>query len=203
MINPKSKPIGQRFYERKKREEQQRVLAESLVDEMAPPEEGNIIRPKPTIDQVQRGEYHKPVKQFAGLSVSVENEAGTMRRGVAPDGKQWASKMYYDYGELGGSIGADGDAVDVFLGPDEFSKKVFVVHQNKYDDWNTFDEDKVMLGFGNEKEASDAFLKNYDDKRFLGPVTTMTLDEFKSKVYHNVGPEPLTDEATKKKLLDK
>ena len=45
-----------------------------------------------------------------------------------------------------------------------------------------YDECKVMLGFPSEAAAKEAYLKHYDDPRFLGPVTAMPMDEFKRKV---------------------
>jgi len=55
--------------------------------------------------------------------------------------------MHFDYGEIDGEVGADGDPLDVYLGPDPDAPFVYVVHQLKAPPFEVFDEDKVMLGF--------------------------------------------------------
>jgi hypothetical protein len=39
-----------------------------------------------------------------------------------------------------------------------------------------------MVDFASEAAARAAFLRNYDDPRFLGPITAMPVDEFVTKV---------------------
>lgn len=39
-----------------------------------------------------------------------------------------------------------------------------------------------MVGYASQEEAVHAFLANYDDPRFLGPVTAMPVEEFKENV---------------------
>lgn len=50
-----------------------------------------------------------------------------------------------------------------------------------------YDEDKVMLGFDSKDDAVKAYLKQYDSKRFLGPVSTYTIDEFKTALKRSFG----------------
>jgi len=69
--------------------------------------------------------------------------------------------------------------VDVYLGPQAEAKNVYIVHQRKAGDWERYDEDKCMIGFGSLTEAKQAYLQQYGDKRFLGPVTTVDIDTFK------------------------
>ena len=77
--------------------------------------------------------------------------------------------------------GADGDHIDVYVGPDESAEMVYVVHQRKYGDWSHYDEDKAMICFSSEADAKAAYLKHYDDPRFLGPITAMPVAEFVEK----------------------
>jgi hypothetical protein len=79
--------------------------------------------------------------------------------------------------------------VDVFVGPDHDSDLVVVVDQVKPD--GSFDEHKVLLGFTNELEATTTYLRAYTDDWILGPVTTMTIKQFKAW---------LADGNTKKKI---
>jgi hypothetical protein len=137
----------------------------------------------PTAAQAKSGEYFKPRVQWRGLTVRVENPAGSTRRW--PGG---ATKMRYDYGFFEDSMGADGDEVDVYLGPSlAFAPNVYIVRQRKHgapsaSAWRRYDEDKVMAGFLSEKQARAAYLMHYDDPRFLGEVVTMPVDKFVEKV---------------------
>ena len=87
-----------------------------------------------------------------GLTIKVENDVGTTRSGVDNNGKPWSVVMKYPYGEIVGSVGMDGDPVDVFVGPNKTAKWVYVMHQIKKDGTG-FDEDKCMLGFNDVMDA--------------------------------------------------
>src|SRR5258708_6157108 len=85
---------------------------------------------------------------FQGLKIRIENEVGSVRKGVDHNGKKWEITMTYPYGEIINSTGVDGDEVDCFVGDNKSAKFVYVVHQTKKDG-NGFDEDKCFLGFDN------------------------------------------------------
>lgn len=137
---------------------------------------------EPTERQKESGNYSKRKVAWRGLTISVENEAGDVRRGIGHDG-EWATRLPYAYGYVNGSMGVDGDQVDVYLGPDlETSGAVYIVHQRRYGAWDQYDEDKCMLGFLSEDAAREAYLLCYDDPRFLGPITAMPVDTFVDKV---------------------
>jgi len=132
--------------------------------------------------QAQAGNYKKKHIRWNGLEISIENAKGSVRRGKGPGGKEWKTTMVNDYGYIRRTLGVDGDHVDCYIGPDKDSVRVYVVHQRKAGDWKKFDEDKCMLGFESKEAAKEAYLKHYDDPRFLGPITDMSVDEFKDKV---------------------
>lgn len=133
---------------------------------------------EPSIEDAKTGDYKKPVIKWRGMIIRIENPAGSVRRG-----KNWETRMKYDYGYISGSNGVDGDEVDVYVGPHlEDAKMVYVVHQRKYGNWDKYDEDKCLIGFMSEDEAKAAYLAHYDDQRFLGPVTAMPTEEFIAKV---------------------
>ncbi|HET7674772.1 MAG TPA: hypothetical protein VFL54_04555, partial [Gammaproteobacteria bacterium] len=77
--------------------------------------------------------------------------------------------------------GVDGDHVDVYIGPNEDAENVYIVHQRQAGNWKEYDEDKCMLGFATLADAKRAYLRQYDDPRFLGPVTVMPFKDFKDK----------------------
>jgi hypothetical protein len=124
---------------------------------------------------------------FAGFNISVENKRGSVRSGKDKDGHEWHSNMYFDYGYIRGTEGVDGDHVDVYIGPDEESTNVYIVHQND-PVTHKYDEDKVMLGFPSLHDARAAYLKQYDRPGFLGKIDVMPIEEFRekalSKQYH-------------------
>ena len=137
----------------------------------------------PSAAQAAAGNYKKPRRHWQGLEIAVENPAGSVREGVDRNGHRWQTRMIYDYGYVVGSMGVDGDPVDVYLGMSLLdAPMVYVVHQRKAGEWNQYDEDKVMIGFSCEEEAVQAYLRHYDTPRFLGPVTAMPVDEFVDKV---------------------
>lgn len=124
--------------------------------------------------------------KFRGLDITIENSKGSVRRGTTDDGHHWETKMKYPYGYIDDTKGADGEEVDVFVGPHEDADNVYVIHQ-KLPWTGKVDEDKVMLGFNTAAQAKQAFLEHYDDPSFFGSMTTMTFDEFKAKVYNKRG----------------
>lgn len=116
---------------------------------------------------------------FAGLPIVVESPKGSTREWVDTDGGVGKTRMRYDYGFVEGAVGADGDSVDVYLGPSQQAPWVYVVHQmSKATEFAEYDEDKVMLGFDSPNHARDAYLRQYDDDRFLGGMSMMTLEDF-------------------------
>jgi hypothetical protein len=113
---------------------------------------------------------------FRGLPINVEIDTGMEKRGVGPDGKKWSHVYEVPYGEIRDTEGEDKDPVDVYVGPDKKSDKVFVVHQVKPD--GTFDEDKCFLGFKTAKQATKCYF-DHGPKWGFGSIETMTLDQFK------------------------
>lgn len=107
--------------------------------------------------------------------ILVENAAGSPRRGTSPDGNMWTTHMKMHYGEFQGTEGADGDPVDVFVGPDPLgSGMAFIVHQQD-PDTKEYDECKVLLGFGSKASALRAYRAHYDRPGFVGTVSRMSV----------------------------
>ncbi|MFT8945960.1 MAG: hypothetical protein ABF876_05185 [Acetobacter aceti] len=137
---------------------------------------------QPTPAQAQAGNYPKRKFDFQGLPISIENECGSVREGRSEDGKAWQTSMQCHYGYIRGTVGADGDHFDVFIGPDAKSSRVWVIQTMSPPDFRKKDEEKAMLGFNSEKEARDTYLAHYDDTRFLGSIREMSIDTFRRQV---------------------
>jgi hypothetical protein len=143
---------------------------------------------EPTDAQKEAGNYAKRKVYWNGLTISIECEAGHVRRGVEPNGSPWATRLMYPYGYVNRTTGMDGDQVDVYLGPLlDFADTVYIVHQRQYGAWDLYDEDKCMLGFPDEESARDAYLSCYDDPRFLGPITPLPIAEFVRQAKETIG----------------
>ncbi|TLP68252.1 hypothetical protein FEA48_30840 [Pseudomonas nitroreducens] len=135
-------------------------------------------QPTPTQAQIEAGNYRKGHVRFQGLDISIENPRGSERSGTRPDGSEWRHNMSDHYGYIRRTEGADGEQVDVYLGPDENSQRAFVVDQVNQQD-GSFDEHKVMLGYPDRVAAIKAYRSNFDAGWKVGPVTEMPMARFK------------------------
>lgn len=137
------------------------------------------VNVKPSDAQKDAGNYQKGHVKLFGLDLAIENPAGSRRPWKNPDtGESGERTMKYPYGYVKRTEGADGDAVDVYVGPNEKSKIVFVVNQLKKD--GSFDEHKAMLGFNNIEHAKASYMRNFQPGwKGMGDVVEMTTEEFK------------------------
>lgn len=135
----------------------------------------------PSEAQAEAGNYRKGRVRLQGMDISIENPRGSTRRGTDPDGNQWESQMAHHYGDIKGTTAADGDNLDVFIGPNPDADQVFVIDQ--VNDDGSFDEHKVMMGFDTQQAARQGYLDNYEDGwQGLGAITATNTEGFKSWV---------------------
>lgn len=140
-----------------------------------------MINHSPTESQKAAGNYAKEHISFQGLPISIENKKGSKRSGIGPDGKRWRCTLPADYGYIKRTEGADGDHVDVYIGPHKDSRQVFLINQVDHKS-KRFDEHKAMLGYRSEKEALADYCAAFSDGKGharVGSVETMSLDGFK------------------------
>ncbi|BAW27457.1 hypothetical protein [Pseudomonas putida] len=139
-------------------------------------------RATPTPEQIRAGNYAKGATRLHGMPITIETPMFQPRRGKT-DGAPWSVLCMAHYGYINGTVGADGDAVDVFVGPVPESLRVFVVNQVKRD--GTFDEHKVLLGFADEQSARDAYMNSYEKGwTGLGSLTPCSIKQFKFWLKH-------------------
>lgn len=123
---------------------------------------------------------------FNGLQVSIETGRSRVREWYNPhDGSQGMSRMRIPYGYIKGTLGTDGDHVDVFVGPDHSAQNVYVIHAMKAPDFTEYDEDKCMLGCRDAEEAQRYFFASYSDPKFYGGMSIWPFEEFKAHVLSN------------------
>jgi hypothetical protein len=120
--------------------------------------------------------------KFQGLSIAIENKKGTTRSGKEPDGTPWSVVMPFDYGYIDKTVGKDGDAYDCFIGPDANAKFAYIVHQSQIQNYDQWDEDKVMLGFSSADAAIRAYKAAYNNVDLFHSMTVMPMAAFKKKV---------------------
>ena len=151
------------------------------------PEDLEAVRPtvnaEPTPAQAQAGNYQKGHIRIHGMDVSIENPKGSIRRSKDPSNPWESPELPADYGYIKGTSGRDGDQVDVYIGPNPASDRVFVIDQM---DLKTgkFDEHKAVLGAAELGEAVDLYVNSFDDPTLdrIGDVTEMSVDEFRQWV---------------------
>ncbi len=127
---------------------------------------------------------------FQGLPISIENRKGSKRHWYDVGAqKEGTTTMKFPYGYIRGTLGTDGDAVDVYIGNDKDSTRVFVVTQNKAPDFKQIDEQKIMLGFDSPEKAKLAYLAHLGDnaKKFFRNMKEMSVDQLKDKLASQKG----------------
>lgn len=154
---------------------------------------GGRVNHNPSPAQQKAGNYAKEHITIAGFDISLENKKGSIRRGIGKDGKPWSVIMPASYGYFKKSTGADGDHVDVYLGPHRASPKVFIIDQHDAVD-KSFDEHKVMLGFGSKAQAERIYRQGFSDGKGaerLGAIHEMTIPQFKEWLYSPATQHPV------------
>ena len=150
-------------------EEKQEAAGETVVSQAGEPLSEKIesasedVDTAPTEAQKEAGNYKKGHVQVGKFDITIEQPQGSIRKGTDANGRAWESKMHNTYGYIRGTVGVDGDHIDVFLSNDIDGwdgRKVYVVDQ--YNPDGSFDEHKVMLGFNDMDKAKSDYLANYE-----------------------------------------
>ncbi len=136
-----------------------------------------MVQPRP--EQAAAGNYQHLHREWNGLPISIE----TVKGGTRTDKHgQWSVPDFpADYGRFKGTIGGDGEHVDLFMGDHPESPHVFVLDQidPKTGKW---DEHKVLTGYESLDQAVAAYDSSFSDgsgPSRRGKVTEMTVPELK------------------------
>ena len=147
---------------------------------------GNSWAPPPLLSVGRIATWHRRAgnvrrkTMYGELPVWIEQEVGDIKRGKNREGVAWERKMQAAYGFIPGTRGADGDAIDVYLGNNP-TRKVYIVSQMH--PGGGFDEEKVMLGYPNAQQAEAmyrAHMPHNGDKHF-GGIREMSMGEFEGE----------------------
>lgn len=148
------------------------------------------VHTEPTDAQREAGNYRKGKIRLHGLEITIENPKGSIRRG-----KGWEATLPHHYGYLNRTEGKDGDHVDCFIGPHPESEMVFVVDQ--LTQGGHFDEHKCLLGFRTEAKAKAGYLEAYPAGWRCGPITPMTIDQFREWLRSGDTTKPVRKQVSK------
>lgn len=175
-------------------------LSENTMEEVD--SKANEAELNPTDAQKEAGNYKMGHVRIMGMPISIENPKGSYRRYKNEDGSIGKNQMKHHYGYFTNTTGngKDGDAVDVFIGPNvENCEYVYVVDQNN--EQGEFDESKVMLGFNSTEHAKKAYMANYSaDWTGFRAITKVPLNVFKKWLYRkHKQRKPFSDYTTIKK----
>lgn len=101
--------------------------------------------------------------EFRGIPVVIQWPKGSIRVGERKDGTPFKTEMHADYGYVPDTVASgDEERLDVYIGPDKESDKVYVIEQVRKDT-GEFDEYKVMLGFDSLEDAEELYLYQLGD----------------------------------------
>lgn len=129
------------------------------VDDEANRSSASDLNParQPTERQRSAGNYPKGHWSWHGMDISFETPAGSRRR------PEWPAPSAH-YGYFRGTVGADGEGVDVFVRPGtprDWHGSAWVIDQCD-PSTGAFDEHKIMVGWKTETQARRAYLDQYE-----------------------------------------
>lgn len=129
--------------------------------------------------QAEAQNYKKGRLALHGFKIVVENPRSTMRTKLNEQGEiKWQNLMKATYGYFSGTLGKDGDEVDVFIGDYPESEDVWVINQVSKD--GELDEHKVMMGFMDQESAIMAYNNSYDfGWDGLGSIVHCTIEQLR------------------------
>jgi Inorganic Pyrophosphatase len=149
---------------------------------------------------LHQGNYPKGHIWIQGLNVSIENAPGSTRGEKDQSGVKWQVKMPSAYGYIRGTIGADGDQIDCYLGDNPKSKAVWVIDQNrvsKKGKLKGFDEHKVLLCYDSlESGLRDYLLSHFDGHGHdqISAIVELSMKEFKDWLANGDLKKPIADQ---------
>lgn len=170
-----------------------RKLSSTEVDNAAASADGSVHSHSHA--RLSAGNYRKGHIRLHGLDISIENAYGTERGKKRKDGSlKWSATMSAHYGYIRGTVGADGDQMDVYVGRRPELDQVFVLDQAKLTRKGVrkFDEHKVMLGYRTLKRALRDYASTHDaGTNLIDSVTQLSVSEFKKWLKSGRTKKPL------------
>ena len=122
--------------------------------------------------------------RFQGISIHLDRPKGFKKMMKSPTGPPEELTYKHDYGFFPGVMDHDGEDLDVFIGPHNDAKHVYVIEKYKRDAEGKkthFDEHKCFVGFNSKADATASFdFHVHPDCK--GKIETLTIDDFKKQL---------------------
>jgi hypothetical protein len=147
--------------------------------------------------QGEAGNVQRGHASWNGLAISIEAPAGGVRRGIAPDGTPFATRVGATYGYLRGvPRAADRQAPDVFLGPHVGAGGPVYVIDELDPATGAYRQSKSMIGFASRADAVSAYLTTSSKSAgMIGGIRAMSANEFRALARSGGLARPVTPEA--------
>lgn len=143
------------------------------------------VETAPSEAQKEAGNYQKGHADFHGMAFTMETAKGAVREGPidkATGKPEWVNvHPDADYGYIKRTEAADGEQLDLYIGPNPNSKQVFVVDQYN-PKTGKFDEHKAIGGTNSQEQAIAIYDRGFNDgsgPSRRGGVTQMPVRQFK------------------------
>lgn len=188
-----------------KKQQQEELLATAARDKVLMIDLGLVPTPEyiqetygeqwslPVAAQQPSAEFHEfratidRVVRWNGLAIGLEYPPGSVRF----RGTKFERKLKCGYGHIRGYMGADKEALDIYLHPDLCKPDadaagdratLFQISQLSADDGD-FDEHKLMAGFDDIDAAKDAYIREMSEAHFGGikAVSVADLEQYRRK----------------------
>ena len=136
----------------------------------------------PSKAQIEAGNYRKGSVRLHGMTIRIENPKGTVRHFKSGDSPELPAHYGYiqrvDVGDTSmRPRGRDKEHVDCWIAGYPDSEIVFVIDQETAG--GRFDEHKVVLAARSKEQARSLYLAAYPPGWRCGPITAMTMEQFK------------------------
>ena len=131
---------------------------------------------------------------IGGLNISIETPKGDTRFDRKNDPPKWEVPNFHaDYGRIKGTKAADGEGVDIFIGPNPKSTRAFVIDQID-PTTGKYDEAKTFAGFDSPAQAAAVYDSAFSDGS--GPsrrpaMTELPIANLKKWVRHGNPARPI------------
>lgn len=143
-----------------------------------------------------------PIKkkiEVQGVPIWIEWKKGETRLYKKGKVVKYERLMKADYGYIPDTKDADGEEIDVYVGPDKNATTAYVIDQLKKDD-GSFDEHKVMIGYSSEKKARESYDYHMGGTvEFFGGIKPVPVSALQALFGKNGGNE---DKKIEKKASD-
>lgn len=145
---------------------------------------GGSAERTPEKGKTRKSDGTKKIVNFQGLKIDIDRPEGFVQTMTLPDGTEKKRTYTTDYGELAGTLGGDGEGLDVFVSKtNPESKKAFWFVQRKKNDkgaW-VFDEYKIVIGEDEEAGARKVYVAHIPEE-YIAKVVETSIEMVKGLV---------------------